>query len=420
LLLDYWPLNRVEALRAEVGSTMRAFWRLALEKMPLFVLAFLSAVVTVVVQQQSGAVMDLQEFSFLVRLENAVLVVIMYLANAVWPSGLAVYYPHPGEAISHIFVSGALVAATGITALAMKYARRAPYLIVGWLWYLVTLAPVIGIVQVGDQAMADRYTYLPLIGPFIAVTWGIHDIASRSARFRRVAAAAAISAIAVLTVVAARQVQYWEGTETLWRRALAVTSENYRAHNNLGKALVDRGSLLDGERHLAEASRLRPDNAVYLNNWGLALVRFGDVDAAIGKFYRASELDGAFAEPRLNLGAAYATRGELRLAERHYREALIQSPDVPRVHYNLGLLDAEREMWTEAESHYRAALDRFPEYVDAHFDLGLALARQEKYPEADRHFEKTLQIRPNYQRTLMLFEGGEVDSGEIDLPSSRR
>ena len=283
LLLDYWPLGRLGQAAGERGIRVQTWPKLVLEKAPLFAMSVASGAITCVVQQKGGAVGSLMNFPISVRLANAVVAYVGYIGKMFWPSRLVALYPHPENALPEWRVALSAVLLAGLTALAIRFARRAPYLAFGWLWYLVTLVPVIGLVQVGNQAMADRYTYVPLIGLFILVAWGIPDLlpgrsippkerrkraeppAVRLWRTIRTMILAVVAAMAILAlmVVARKQVGFWKDSATVFRHSIAVIKNNYLAEHELGACLVKSGELDEGVKHFAEAVRIKPD-------WGIA------------------------------------------------------------------------------------------------------------------------------------------------------
>ncbi len=360
LLLDRWPLRRIDA-----GNWRR---RVA-EKIPLLGLALASSVVTVLVQRAGGAVRTVGGYPLAARLANAVQAYAGYLLQTVWPAKLAVFYPHAGDSIDALRLAASLALLTAITIAALRLRTRAPYVLLGWSWYLVTLLPVIGLVQVGEQAMADRYTYVPLIGIFIAVAWGVGDVAGRP----RIAGGIAVAALAALSLAAHVQVRYWKDSETLFRHALRVTEDNYTAHLNLGLALADRGDLERAIGQYREALRLRPDHAGAHNNLGVALTRVGKGSEAVEHYREAIRLDPGNADARFNLGQALVAAGRIDAAMERFREAIRLDPDFVEAHYNYGTLLARQGRWQAAIEHLSRVVELRPAYAEAHYNLGLAL-----------------------------------------------
>ncbi len=355
LLLDVWPLRRMPTMR------QRAVW----EKAPFFAIAVIVAFVTYLVQRASGAVQAVSAFPIALRAENALISYVIYIVKMFWPSGLAVFYPYPPHVPVWEAVSAA-IAMVGITALVLRSFRNYPYLSVGWLWYVGTSVPVIGLIQVGAQARADRYTYIPLTGVFIMLVWGAAEVARRRPRTRTgilVLAGAGCSSCFALTAV---QIEHWRDSETLFRHALDVTDANYVAQHNLGVALAERpGKLPEAIQHLEAAVRLEPDSA----------------------------------RARTDLGNALAnTPGRLEEAVAEYRAALRTAPDAAITHNDLGntLLKMQGHV-AEAITEYETALRLNPDYAEAHNNLGSALSQVPgRLPEAISQFQTALRINPNY------------------------
>ncbi len=365
LLLDVWPLRRFNAPR-RAGATIA-------EKLPFFFLSAVSSVVTFAVQQRGGTVRSLETLSFVQRTENAVVSYGRYLGKLFWPTDLAFFYPHSGHWPAWQIASSLAILLV-ITAGAFALRRRVPALPVGWLWFGGMLVPVIGLVQVGDQSIADRYTYLPSLGLFFAVTWGAAALAAARPRLHLPFTALAVVAVAGCGIVARAQVQTWRNTPTLCAHALAVTGENFVAYNSLASEAFAEGRLDDAVRSYAHALQIRPDFAVGHHNLAMALWRqnrLGDAvthlrqvvalepanavgwnnlgwmlrideryPEAIAALQRALELRPDFGEAHNNLGKALAAQGEVRAALSHYESALASQPENSRALLNLAWLRA--------------------------------------------------------------------------------
>jgi Flp pilus assembly protein TadD len=402
LLLDVWPLKRV-ALTSDSsdpsasGSSRRAWLRLIVEKAPLLVLAAASSVVTYIVQQRGGAVNGngIIPFPWNLRVVNAVTSYIAYIGKMLWPARLAALYPCP-RSISVWGVIGACLVLAGVSVAVVWMARRRPYLIVGWLWYLGTLVPVLGLIQVGDQSMADRYTYVPLIGLFIMVAWGASDACGCRPSWQRAMAALAAIALIGCGISARAQVQTWESSTTLWEHTLAVTKNNYFAQNALGAVLVDQGQNEQAVAHLSEALRLEPAIAQAHLNLGIALARQGKMDEAMRHFSEALRLQPEFPEAQNSLGLALARRGQVSEAIAHYTEALRLRPNFADAHRNLGQALADIGKPTEAISQFTEALRLDPNLAEAHNNLGLVLAGLGRVDEAIAHYTEALRLRPDF------------------------
>jgi len=315
LLLDVWPLRRLhfpftcfnKTLPDDVGRREIAWPHALWEKLPLFFLAFLSIVITYLAQMSWNAVGSLEMFPLNIRIANALISYVHYIVKMFWPANLAFFYPYVVWWPPWI-VAGAALLLAGLTFLILKYMGTRPYLTVGWLWYLGTFVPVIGVVQVGSQAMADRYTYIPLIGLFMMIAWGVPELFGNW-RFRKMFLSV-LSGV-VLTVLALsswQQVQYWRNSVTLFEHALSVTSGNYLAHNNLGVALSLAERTEEAVCHYSAALLIKPDYTDAHNNLGVTLAVQGKVDAAIGHYTQALLISPDHEKARANLAAALVRR----------------------------------------------------------------------------------------------------------------
>jgi tetratricopeptide (TPR) repeat protein len=385
LLLDVWPLRRPPGI-----------W----EKIPFFALSAAGAIVTYVVQQHSGAVGVLAAFPFGQRVENAVVSYVVYIAKMLWPTRLAAFYPYPSDI--PLWQAGLAAAAlAGISILVLRSFRAYPYLAVGWLWYLGTLAPVIGLVQVGAQARADRYMYVPMVGLSIMLAWGVADLVRRRPRARPAAAVLAAAACLCCAVLAAAQVQHWRNSESLFEHALAVTGGNYVAHNNLGTALEEiPGRLPEAIAHYQSALRINPDSAEAHNNLGNAWAQLpGRLPEAIAQYEAALRIRPTYAAAHLNLGTVLMrTPGRLPDAIAEYHAAVRLGPNNAEAHNDLGRALAQLPgRLPEAIAEYRAALGADPNYAEAHNNLGNALAQFPGcLPEAIGEYQAALRAKPDY------------------------
>ncbi len=319
LLLDYWPLDRVDRT-APLGVMAGRLSRLAVEKAPLFLLTVLSCVSTFIMQARANNLAFGGNVPFAARCANAVVVYALYLAKTVWPSGLAVFYPHP--IMRPLWqVAGAVLVLTAISLFCLRHARRYPYLIVGWLWYLGTLAPVIELVQAGSFSHADRYTYLPSIGVFIMAAWGVADLAAAWRVPGRVVGGASCAALAALGACAGVQTGYWRNSETLFRHALAVGQESCTALHSLAKVAMDRGRYDEAKTYLTRALELNPRYAMALNNLGVCLLYQGQYEEAGRCFRKALEIDPQYVSAMTNLGGTLAQLGHKEEADVYVKRA---------------------------------------------------------------------------------------------------
>ena len=368
LLLDRWPLRR--------GTSLR----LVVEKIPLLGLAASAAVAHMLTAQRAGAIGHLARFPLEARLANALVSYARYLGKTVWPSGLAVFYPYPSE-WPVWQVAGAAVLLMGVTILALVQMRRRPYLLVGWLWFLGMLFPVSGVVQAGSQAMADRFTYLPLIGLFATAAWGGQDLLARWPVRPPALAACAVALLLALGCSTWWQVGYWHDSTRLFTHALEVTSGNWLAHNNLGDALAREGKLEEATQHFAESVRLEPSNPDAHYNLGVVLHRQGRPAEAIEHYRDALRLAPNYPNAHNNLGVALLDGGEVEQAIDELQQAFLLRQDAG-THFNLGLALATRGRTDEAIEHYREAVRLKPDFGAARQHLADALALQPKADEA--------------------------------------
>jgi protein O-mannosyl-transferase len=383
LLLDFWPLGRLQP------ASLR---RLILEKIPFLVMSIASSVVTFLVQRQAGAVGSLETIPLEFRISNALISYVRYAAKMFWPVNLAVFYPAPGSWPAW-WVAGAALILAALSAWALWRARTAGYLMVGWLWYLGTLVPVIGLVQVGQQAMADRYSYIPLIGLFVMLVWSAAEIPARWPVARAWLAACAVAMIVACAVLTRGQLAYWRNSASLFEHALAVTHDNAVAQNNLGVCFLDAGNLAAAESHFAEAVRIRPRYPEGLVNLGLCCEKQGREEEAFELVQKAVQIQGT-AVAHYNLANMLSRRAVLHEAESHYRSALKLKPEFADAWYNLGILKAKQGKADEAAQCYAAALEFKPGHAEAHLTLGAMLANQKQFDAAIIHFQAALQTAP--------------------------
>jgi tetratricopeptide (TPR) repeat protein len=310
---------------------------------------------------------------------------------------LAVLYPLPLRGLPTWQVLGAVLVLLVISGGVLACRRRCPYLLVGWLWYLGMLLPVIGLLQVGSQAMADRYTYLPQIGLCIAVAWGASQ-ATRLWPYRGWSCGIASTlVVAVLIGCAWQQTSYWRDSKTLWSRAISCTQQNYVAHFNLGVVCADRGQLEKALAQYIEALNIRPDYVEARFNLGVALAGLGRLDDAALAYRQVVELEPEFAYAHVNLGAVLAKLGQTDEAIAQYETALEIEPENASARNNLGNVLASRGLVDEAIAQYGEALRIQPDYAEAHNNLGAALVRRGLVDEAIVQFQKALEINPNYE-----------------------
>jgi tetratricopeptide (TPR) repeat protein len=368
LLIDLWPLARME------GPVFRpaVLRSLVVDKLPLFAIAIASSIVTFVVQQQAGAVRTFEVLPITTRLANAVVAYVTYLWQAIWPAGLAPIYPYPAS-LSPVVVIAAATALAAITWMAWRWRHERPYVLVGWLWYVVMLVPVIGLVQVGSQPVADRYTYLPLIGVTIAVAWGARELLTRVSRGPAIAGVT-IAAIAIVLAIATRwQVEHWRTSITLWQHATHAVPGNYRAHINLGHALEIAGRRDEAIGQTREAVRIKPGDAEARNNLGRQLLESGQTAEALAESREAVRLSPRGVSAHNNLGLALAAAGQTEESIVHFTEATRLAPLFAPAHSNLGVALARLGRLDQAIAVLQESLRLQPGQTQAQLNLARAL-----------------------------------------------
>jgi tetratricopeptide (TPR) repeat protein len=376
LLLDCWPLQRVESVR-----------RLILEKIPLLALAAGACAMTVLAAEKwipSNA-----RYSMPLRVSNALVSYVVYLRQMVWPEGLAMPYPYPHNGLPfwEVALAGALLA--GLSAVAWRMRRPWPWLLIGWLWYLGMLTPMIGIVQMGAFAHADRNTYLPHIGIYLALTWLVAEWRASRTVFGGLMA----GVLVVLMVCAWQQTRYWKNSETLWTHTLACTPDNAVAHINLGNALNQEGRVDEAIIHERAALQIRPTFPEAHYNLGGAIYKKGRVDEAITEYQKALELKPDYAV-YYTLGNALRERGRMDEAIVQYQKALQIKPSSGETHNNLGAALRQKGRVDEAIAQYNDALRVMPENASVHVNLANALLQKGRVGEAIGHFQTALKIEP--------------------------
>lgn len=424
LLLDVWPLGRLnlEALK-------QRGWLLVGEKIPLLALTLASSVITFLAQQSGGAVSSIERLPFSLRLENALVSYVRYIGKMLWPAKLAPFYPQIENGHPFWQTAGAALFLAAISILVFQMRRARPFLAVGWLWYLGTLVPVIGIVQVGAQAIADRYTYIPLIGLFIMIAWGVPPLLANRPFQKAVLGFSAVVLLSSLAILSWRQAGYWRNSLTLFNHALRATSRNYvahvnlgtalekngnldeaivqytkalqiqplldRAHSNLGAALNKKGEFSEAIHHFSIALEITPTLATAHYNLGVTLEEIGQLDEALSHFSKAIESKPNYVEAYNNMGAVLDKKGRSDQAVAQFTKALQLKPDLATAHYNLGIALEKQGKLNEAASHLTEALRIEPGLAMAHYNLGSVLGKLGKLNEATSHFSKAIELKPD-------------------------
>jgi Tfp pilus assembly protein PilF len=400
LLLDYWPLNRVagsDDLLSNDSLRPTFRWsRLLLEKLPLLALSAASAVITMQAQQAGGAMRSTTQFSLGVRIGNAVYAYAMYLWKMVWPARLAPIYPHPGDSLTAWRVAVAGLVLIVITAVVWRF-RRHRFLLTGWLWFLGTLVPVIGLVQVGDAAMADRYAYIPLIGVFTMISFGIADLAKEK-KLGFVAAVAGAMVAITFAAVTYRQISYWQTNVELWTHALAVTQNNFIAEDNLAGSLILEGKEEEAHEHFEAASRINPKDPMSRSNLGTYFATHNQPHKAIAAYDAVLELTsdpGLRAQTYANLGAAERALGEDDEARKNFDESLRLNPNLFNAWLGLGLLARQQGKLDEAITDLSRSIELQPT-AQSCFELGRTFAQAGRIAEARESYRQALQIDPGF------------------------
>jgi tetratricopeptide (TPR) repeat protein len=408
LLLDYWPLRRTEKSDAR-GHRRMAWSPLIAEKIPLFVLSAASCVATILAQKQ--ALTPVRVVTFQERFANAVVASIEYLGQFVYPANLAVLYPYPKGGPNVAEVIFALLFLPIVCVILFRCRKIYPFALVGWLWFLGMLVPMIGIVQVGSQPMADRYTYLPQIGLYILTTWGAIELFKSWRHKREVLAVAALLIVGALITRSYFQSAYWRDSETLWRHTVDVTHDNYIAQNNLAGALLERGRLNEAIVHYREALEIKPDVAEVQSNLGNALVQQGEVEEAIVHLQKALQIDPTYAEAYNYMGNAAIKKGQAAEAIGYYQKAIEFNTSYAEAQNNLGVAFLRNGQVDEAIAHYKEAVEIRPGSAEMQFNLGNALARKGDWADAIACYQAALGTEPDAGKAAKILNnlGGALE-----------
>lgn len=400
LLLDYWPLGRVKFIsvfRLQTSDRSSSGFSLLFEKLPFFLLAGASCVVTYYAQQSGGAVVPFELYPLGIRFANALLSYVAYIGKMFWPVQLAVFYPYPNS-FAALSVAAAAVVLLGISIGTLVQIRQRPYLAVGWFWYLGTLVPVIGIIQVGGQAMADRYTYIPLIGLFIMVSWGTAEVFDRWKVNRFIVALTTVTLMLTIVAVSRMQAGYWANSITLFSHALKVTQNNYLAHLNLGKAFNDAGRGDEARRHYAAAVEINPYSAPAHVNFASALLAQGKIDEAVNHLNYALKINPDFAEANNNMGLAHLRQGQIDKAIYFFRIANQKNPSHKNTQQNLNLAISIQKKINKAVERMRQSLNI--DTAESRLDLKIIELSEAKREliETVNNFQKALARQPGFIR----------------------
>jgi tetratricopeptide (TPR) repeat protein len=406
LLLDYWPLNRFSDFSFQV------MLRRVAEKTPLFVLTVGSCVATALVPEKLTA----ERLPFGLRMENAVVSYVTYLWQMIHPFGLPCLYPNPANYLPFWQVAGAVGLLLAISGAVFAFRKTHPYFVVGWLWYLGMMIPVIGIVQIANYAHADRYTYLPQIGLYLLLTWAAADLCA-GWRHRRVVLGGCSTVILVALIFCTRtQASYWRNSESLWTHTLACTSGNYIAHNDLGEDLLQKGRLDEAMDHFKKAVKIAPTYADGYYNLGNALMQIGHLGEAMELFRKVLEIQPSHIKANNNLGVALMRSGRPDEAIAYCQKAIDLNPDYAEAHYNLGAVFGMLSRLEEAVEQYRKAIQLKPDYADAHGNLANVLAAQGRLEEAIPEYRRTLELVPDSAQAHFRF--GQALQGQRNFEAA--
>jgi tetratricopeptide (TPR) repeat protein len=447
LLLDYWPLARLwprTGIASGSGDDRAAARRVIVEKVPFFVFSAISCIATILSVRED--ISALENVPWGLRLANAAISCVAYLGQMVWPRDLAAIYPLPRQGYSG-WETAAAAALLGLLSLAaMALRKRHPYLLTGWLWYMAMLLPVIGLLHAGEQARADRFTYLPQIGVYLALAWGATEMCRSWPLIRWPVGIIVGLAVAGLMICARHQTTYWRDSMALWTHTLACTSENATAENHMGLLLSAQGHVPEAIEHFERALRIRPDHAnthnnlgnllfssgrlaeatehyrqavrispgfVAANNLGNALIAQGKISEGIEQYQWALRIRPNSAIGHANLGIAMVKAGRIPEAIEQYEQALRIDPDYADAHYNLALRLAAANRIAEAVEHFQQALRSNPNFVEPHIRLGYLFAATQRLPEAIQQFHEALRIQPNDGRLHATLGIALIQTGEI-------
>jgi tetratricopeptide (TPR) repeat protein len=407
LLLDYWPLGRFAARRT---------FRLLIEKLPFLAFSIASSAVTLFAQQQVHAIASLDLAPIFVRAQNTTLAYIGYIGKLFWPSGLAVFYPydrHPSLLLAFLSLAALVI----VSAVAILIRRHKPYAFTGWFWFLITLVPVIGIVQVGLQSMADRYTYIPFIGLLIILAWGGRDALNRLRIPPFVQALAASIALVLCAGLTRAQLRYWHDSIALFQHAVDLTVGDGPAAANLGYALAEQGQYDKAIGHYKAVLRSHPrGDATVWNNFGGSLAATGKLEEAINAFQNALKLDPSMGDAHENLGLALASSGRQQESLIHFRDAARLEPENVRVHNTYAVMLGAAGRMDEAMQELQIALRLAPGSAATHANLANLLAKQHARDEAIAQYSEALRLSPGfveahyYLASLLLEEGRTEDA----------
>ena len=421
LLMDWWPLKRVYDFRftndepqgTQTNPARATPGKLAVEKLPFFALAAASSIITFSVQKAGHAVALLENIPWSERIANALVAYASYLRKTVWPDDLAIFYPFQHQLPAWQWLGAALLLAA-LTGLAVATAKKRSYFAVGWFWYLGTLVPVIGLVQVGEQSLADRYTYLPLIGVFIILAWGIADLTQPwpgRIIILKVAAAGVLAGCLLLTAI---QTRYWRDSITLFTHDLAVAKDNSVAHANIADALDKQNKVAEAKAEFMKALKLDPESPRTLNGLGELYAQDGDVTNAVNYFNAALRRRPLYSDAHYNFGNLLAAHGKFTEAADHYILSLREKPGSAEAHNNLGVMCLHLGKPDEAADEFQAALNIQPDFPEAHVQMGDVLSDLQQPVPAQAHYAEAVQQKPDFAYAHLRLGLGLAQDGDVE------
>ena len=409
LVLDYWPLNRFGSGATAASDSARSLRFLIAEKVPLVLVSVASCAVTI--WAQGRAVMQEEVVSLPWRLANALSAYVIYVRQTFFPTDLAVYYPHPGTTLPAWQIVGCFVFLAGVLLVVFLLRKKRPYLMTGWLWYLGLLVPVIGILQVGLQAHADRYTYLPQIGLVWMVSWLVADLSSR---WRAVLGTVAACILVALIIGGRAQVSHWRDSRSLWEQALVATKGNKIAHNNLGELFEAQNNIAAAAKHYRQALVIDPKFVEGHINLGCIFQHQGDIEGALRHFSLALQIRPDSTMARYNLGTALLDQGKIDPAIGYLQEVVRISPEHAQAHNNLGKAFGMKGEIDQAIEHFKHAVHLAPDFAEGHYNLGMAFRMKGWHAKEIEQYRRALQIEPNFERARYYLDAALRKQREIN------
>ena len=407
LLFDYWPLDRFAATRtvktaggksrkpAPIHDGRAILYRIIIEKIPFFVLAAVSSVITFIVQKVSGAVININALPLQDRVANAIVSYMRYIGKMVWPQNLAVFYPFDIGNFTYLQITLCAILLLVISIFVIGFGRKQKYLLVGWFWFIGTLIPVIGLVQVGGQALANRYTYISYIGLFIMIAWGLPELLSKWPQRKIALGLSMVIVLTILGICAHQQVSYWNNGTSLFTHVIKVTQDNYFAHYGLGISYKNLGCHQDAIESYKQAIRINPDYDEAYNDLGISYFILGRYQDAIEAYKQAIRINPDLAKAYNNLGNACLFLERYQDAIESYKQAIGIKPDLAEAYYNLGAAYLKLGRYQNAIESYRQAIRIKPDLAEAHYNLGKALVAQGQIYEALDQLRQAIRLRPD-------------------------